>query len=111
MVLLDNSAHSVYMAQTGVVGAPAGQSYPTHLTPFKLVSTDTTMTGDTLKIVFEAQSDGVKVVKTYNLQKGSTAMGVQHDVYNVDRASDTTSLYITLSHASPTHSNKTLLTT
>src|SRR5690606_13037239 len=54
MVLLDNSAQSVYMAQTGVVGAPAGQSYPTHLTPFRLVSTDTALAGDTLKVVFEA---------------------------------------------------------
>src|SRR3546814_6640905 len=42
---------------------------PTHLTPFTLVSTDTTMTGDKLDIVFEAQSDNVKVVKTYRSEE------------------------------------------
>src|SRR5690606_6449172 len=50
MVLLDNSSASTYMAQTGVIGAPSGQSYPTHLTPFQLVSTDTRLTGDSLDV-------------------------------------------------------------
>ncbi|MFW7340715.1 membrane protein insertase YidC [Pollutimonas sp. H1-120] len=96
MVLLDNSAHSVYLAQTGIVGAPSGQSYPTHLTPFRLVSTDTVLNGETLKVVFEAESDGVKVVKTYTLHKGRYDIGVQHDVYNVGTAPITPSLYLQL---------------
>lgn len=96
MVLLDNSAHSVYLAQTGIVGAPAGQSYPTHLTPFKLVSSDKVMTGDTLKVVFEAESDGVKVVKTYTLHKGRYDIDVQHDVYNMGSTPITPSLYLQL---------------
>src|SRR5690606_3832969 len=96
MVLLDNSADSVYLAQTGIVGAPAGQSYPTHLTPFRLVSTDTVLSGDTLNVVFEAESDGVKVVKTYTLHKGRYDIGVQHDVYNVGTAPVTPSLYLQL---------------
>jgi YidC/Oxa1 family membrane protein insertase len=96
MVLLDNSADSVYLAQTGIVGAPAGQSYPTHLTPFRLVSTDTVLSGDTLNVVFEAESDGVKVVKTYTLHKGRYDIGVQHDVYNVGTAPITPSLYLQL---------------
>src|SRR3546814_5200815 len=54
------------------------------------------MTGDTLKIVFEAQSDGVKVVKTYTLHKGRYDIGVQHDVYNVGSAAVTPSLYLQL---------------
>ncbi len=96
MVLLDNSAHSVYLAQTGIVGAPSGQSYPTHLTPFRLVSTDTVLSGETLKVVFEAESDGVKVVKTYTLHKGRYDIGVQHDVYNAGTAPITPSLYLQL---------------
>ncbi|UYO93743.1 membrane protein insertase YidC [Pollutimonas sp. M17] len=96
MVLLDNSAQSVYMAQTGVVGAPAGQSYPTHLTPFRLVSSDTALAGDTLKVVFEAESGGVKVVKTYTLHKGRYDIDVQHDVYNVGDTAITPSLYLQL---------------
>src|SRR5690606_16722508 len=56
MVLLDDSATSTYLAQSGIVGAPAGESFPTHLTPLKLVSTERSLTGDTLDVVFEAQS-------------------------------------------------------
>src|SRR5690606_7034902 len=33
--LLDRRPGYTYVAQTGVVGAPAGQSFPTHLTPFR----------------------------------------------------------------------------
>jgi len=96
MVLLDNSSQSVYLAQTGVIGAPAGQSYPTHLTPFKLVSSDRSLTGDTLKVVFEAQSDQVKVVKTYTLHRGRYDIEVRHDIQNLGAAAISPSLYLQL---------------
>ncbi|WP_353147545.1 membrane protein insertase YidC [Pollutimonas bauzanensis] len=96
MVLLDNSASSVYLAQTGVIGAPAGASYPTHLTPFKLVSSENNLTGDSLKVVFESETDGVKVVKTYTLHKGRYDIQVQHDIYNLGTTAVTPSLYLQL---------------
>ena len=34
-VLLERGAGRTYIVQTGVVGAPAGQQFPTHLTAFK----------------------------------------------------------------------------
>ncbi|KAG1385552.1 hypothetical protein G6F59_017337 [Rhizopus arrhizus] len=37
-VLLDRSAGLNYVVQSGVVGAPNGQSFPTHQTPFRLVT-------------------------------------------------------------------------
>src|SRR5690606_16780044 len=46
MVLLNNQPGSIYLAQTGIVGAPQGQSFPTHLTPFELTSTETSLAGD-----------------------------------------------------------------
>ncbi len=96
MVLLDDSAAYTYLAQTGVVGAPAGQSFPTHLTPFKLVSTQRTLTGDKLDVVFEAQSGDVKVVKTYTLHKGRYDIDVRHDVYNEGSTPVSPSLYLQL---------------
>ncbi|MFA7625232.1 MAG: membrane protein insertase YidC, partial [Pusillimonas sp.] len=96
MVLLDNSPSSFYVAQTGVVGAPAGQNFPTHLTPFRLVSTDTTLAGDTLDVVFEAESDGVKVIKTYTLARGSYDINVKHVIQNTGSAPVTPSLYLQL---------------
>ncbi|NYT61479.1 membrane protein insertase YidC [Alcaligenaceae bacterium] len=96
MVLLDDSPSSVYLAQSGIIGAPAGASYPTHLTPFKLVSSQNTLTGDTLKVVFESVSDDVKVVKTYTLHKDRYDIQVEHDIYNLGAAPVSPSLYLQL---------------
>lgn len=96
MVLLDNTPNAFYVAQTGVVGAPAGQSFPTHLTLFRLVSADTALTGDTLDVVFEGESDGVKVTKTYTLERGSYNIHVKHNIQNTGNAPVTPSLYLQL---------------
>jgi YidC/Oxa1 family membrane protein insertase len=96
MVLLDNTKNYTYVAQTGIVGAPAGQNYPTHLTPFELVSSDTTLKGDTLNVVFQAQADGVVVTKTYTLHKGSYVINVSHTVQNTSNAPINPSLYLQL---------------
>jgi len=96
MMLLDDSPGSIYMAQTGLVGAPQGQSYPTHLTPFRLVSSERTLTGDKLDVVFEAQSGGVRVVKTYTLHKGRYDIDVKHEVYNLGDAPISPSVYLQL---------------
>lgn len=96
MMLLDDSASLTYLVQAGVVGAPQGQSFPTHLTPFQLTSSERTMSGDTLKVVFEALSDGLKVVRTYTLHKGSYDIDVQNDLYNVGAAPVNPSVYYQL---------------
>lgn len=94
MLLLDNQPDRIYLAQTGVVGAPQGQSYPTHLTPYTLVSSD--VQGDTTKVVFEATADDVKVIKTYTLHKDSYDILVQHDIYNLGTAPIDPSIYLQL---------------
>ncbi|HRK85342.1 MAG TPA: membrane protein insertase YidC [Alcaligenes faecalis] len=95
MLLLDNSASSIYLAQSGMVGI-AGQNLPNHLTPFTLVSTERALTGDTLNVVFEATSDNVKVTKTYTLHKGRYDIQVRHDIQNQSGAAITPSLYLQL---------------
>ena len=96
MVLLNNQPGSTYLAQTGIVGAPQGQSFPTHLTPFRLTSTETSMTGDTLDVVFEAEADGARVVKTYTLHRGRYDIDVRHDVFNIGDAPISPSVYLQL---------------
>lgn len=96
MVLLDNSNFSTYVAQSGVVGAPAGQSYPTHLTPFRLVSENTDLSGQQLDIVFEATADQVRVIKTYTLTKGSYDIKVSHTIENQGEQTITPSVYLQL---------------
>ncbi|HUH87562.1 MAG TPA: membrane protein insertase YidC, partial [Pusillimonas sp.] len=96
MVLLNNQPGSTYLAQTGIVGAPQGQSFPTHLTPFRLVSTETALSGDRLDVVFEAESGGVRVVKTYTLNRGRYDIQVRHDVYNQGQTAVSPSVYLQL---------------
>lgn len=95
-VLLDRSAGLNYVAQTGVVGAANGQNFPTHLTPFRVVSTERQMTGDSLVVTFEAESGGVKVTKTFTLHRGRYDIDVRHDLANVGSAPVTPALYLQL---------------
>lgn len=96
MVLLDQSAARIYLAQTGVIGAPAGASFPTHRTPFRITSTPRTLDGEALDVVFEAESNGLKVVKTYTLRKSRYDIGVRHDMANATTAPLSPSLYYQL---------------
>ena len=93
-VLLDRSAGLNYVVQTGVVGAPSGQSFPTHQTPFRLVSQERELTGDNLVVTFEGESGGVKVTKTFTLHRGRYDIDVRHDLANVGTAPVTPSLYL-----------------
>jgi len=79
-----------------VVGAPSAQGFPTHQTPFRLVSTDNTMTGNLLNVVFEAESGGLKVTKTYTLHRGRYDINVRHDMTNVSGDPLRPSLYMQL---------------
>jgi YidC/Oxa1 family membrane protein insertase len=95
-VLLDRSAGLNYVVQTGVVGAPNGQTFPTHQTPFRLVSQERELTGDNLVVTFEGESGGVKVTKTFTLHRGRYDIDVRHDLANVGAAPVTPSLYLQL---------------
>ncbi len=83
-VLLDRRAGYTYVAQTGVVGAPAGQNYPTHLTPFRFIGQE--RDGNRTKVSFEATSDNVRVVKIFTLTDGSYAIDVRHEIHNLGDA-------------------------
>ena len=95
-VLLDRSSSLQYVVQSGIVGAPAGQSYPTHQTPFRLTSSERSMSGDTLVVTFEAQSGGVRLVKTFTLRRGQYDIAVRHEVQNVGSQPANPSLYLQL---------------
>ena len=95
-VLLDRSAGLNYVAQTGVVGAPDGQSFPTHQTPFRVVSTERQLSGDSLVVAFEGESGGLKVTKTFTLHRGRYDIDVRHDLANVGAAAVKPSLYLQL---------------
>ncbi|CAM5191450.1 Membrane protein insertase YidC OS=Castellaniella defragrans OX=75697 GN=yidC PE=3 SV=1 [Castellaniella defragrans] len=107
MYLLNDQPGDMYVAQTGLVGAPQGSSYPTHLTPFTLVGSGPVVKGDTTEISFEATSGQVRVVKTFILDKNSYDIHVRNDVYNLGDQPIDPSLYLQLTRDSHEPPNTT----
>ncbi|NGR06737.1 membrane protein insertase YidC [bacterium SGD-2] len=93
--LLDRRAGYTYVAQSGVVGAPAGQSFPTHLTPFRYVGEQPAADGRTA-LRFEAESGNVRLVKTYLVAPGSYDIRVSHEIHNLGDTPIQPSVYLQL---------------
>ena len=93
-VLFDESKERVYVAQTGLIG---GQ-LPTHKSPMRFAGERQLKDGqNTLALRFESEEvNGVKLVKTYTLQRGSYAIGVRHEVINQGAAAVSPQLYMQL---------------
>jgi YidC/Oxa1 family membrane protein insertase len=97
MVLLEQTEQRTYLAQSGLVGsADAAQPYPTHRTPFKLVSGDRALRGEQLQLRFEAESGGVKLAKVFTFKRGSYDIDVRHELTNTGSAPATPTLYMQL---------------
>ena len=94
MVLLDQSSSRVYMAQTGLIGG----DFPTHKAPMSFSGERTLKDGQNeLNLRFEsAAKNGVKLVKTYTLKRGSYVIDVKHEVVNNGQASVSPQLYMQL---------------
>ncbi|MFM1924880.1 MAG: Membrane protein insertase YidC [Pseudomonadota bacterium] len=93
-VFLDQSSTRVYNAQTGLIGG----DFPTHKSPMKFSGERSLKDGQnelTLRFESDAQN-GVKLVKTYTLQRGSYAIGVKHEVVNTGSAPVSPQLYLQL---------------
>ena len=93
-VLFDESKDRVYVAQTGLIG---GQ-WPTHKSAMRFAGDRQLKDGqNTLTLRFESDEvGGVKMVKTYTLQRGSYAIGVKHEVINKGAAAVSPQLYMQL---------------
>lgn len=98
-VLLDQTPGYFYVAQTGLVGATAGNAnLPTHRTPFTAVPGPRTLKAgkDALQVAFEAQSGGVKLTKTYTFHRGSYQIDVRHAVTNIGEQPIAPQIYLQL---------------
>jgi YidC/Oxa1 family membrane protein insertase len=97
-VLLDDSKDRVYVAQTGVIGGTTAGTFPNHKTAM-------TVTGDRflkdgqgeLVIRFSSEAvGGIKVLKSYTIQRGAYAMSVKHELTNVSSDPIAPQLYLQL---------------
>ena len=98
VVLLHDDPGRVYVAQSGLVGAAAGTSFPTHRTPFTVAEGPRALQGDAkaVELVLSAESGGVRLKRTYRLERGSYVIGVRDEVTNLGEAPVRPTLYMQL---------------
>jgi YidC/Oxa1 family membrane protein insertase len=99
VVLFDDSKDRVYLAQTGLIPGANGAAAPNHKTVMKLVAKDRELQdgSNELSVRFESpEVGGVKLVKTYTVQRGSYVIAVKHEVVNTGSAPVTPQLYMQL---------------
>ncbi len=98
VVLQEVSAHRTYLAQSGLIGAPEGQSFPTHRTLWKALEGPRTLEPgrDALTVRFAAESGAVRVIKSYTFHRGRHDVEVTHEVTNLTDAPLAPALYLQL---------------
>lgn len=85
VVLLDQSASRLYVAQTGLISPRAGVNLPNHLSAMTVLPGERTLAAgaNELVLAFEAATaDGHRLRKTYTFQRGNYAVGVKHEFIN-----------------------------
>lgn len=93
VVLFDRTRERVYLAQSGLIGAP---DLPNHLTVLQAQPGETALKDgvDELSVVFESPvQGGAKLTKTLTFSRDSYAVKVKHDVANVGSAALAPQLY------------------
>ena len=93
-VLLNKSAAQTYVVQSGLTGAPTGSLYPTHLANFTLASEQRELVDDQLIIKFVSEASGVRLTKTFTLERGSYAIRVDHQIENLSAQPVSPSVYL-----------------
>ena len=99
VVLLDNSAERIYMAQTGLISSVPGVNLPTHKTPMTARPGMRSLKGKdkNLSLVFESvPQGGVQLIKTYTFKAGDYAIDVKHDIVNTSNQDVAPQLYYQL---------------
>ncbi len=94
-VLLQESATHTYVAQSGLIGG----DFPNHKTVMTAAKGERELKDGAkdLTVRFESpEKNGVKLVKTYTLQRGSYAVAVKYDIANTGSAPVSPQLYLQL---------------
>jgi len=99
VVLFDQSAQRVYLAQSGLITTQPGISLPNHLTLMQALPGERTLADGAkeLSVSFESpEVGGTKLVKTYTFHRGDYTVGVKHEFRNGSAAAISPQLYLQL---------------
>ena len=99
VVLLDQSAQRLYVAQTGLITTQPGVNLPNHLTVMSVIPGERDLTAGTNELTLRFESpaiDGRKLIKTYTLHRGDYTIGVKHEFMNQGSTPVSPQLYLQL---------------
>ena len=99
VVLLEQTAKRLYLAQTGLVNTVPGVALPNHFTQMTAAPGERTLAAgaNEISVRFESPAvDGVKLVKTYTIKRGEYTMAVKHEVVNQGSVPVKPQLYLQL---------------
>jgi len=85
IVLLDQSASRLYVAQTGLISPRAGVNLPNHLTTMEALPGERSLAEGANELVLSFESpaiDGHRLRKTYTFKRGNYAVAVSHQLIN-----------------------------
>ncbi len=103
VTLFDQRTGVRYIAQEGLIGAPEGSSFPTHRTEFAMESAGpvTLASGaPSVALRLSASSGGLKVQRTYTLDRGSYQLQVRDEITNVGATPVVPTMYMQLTRDS-----------
>lgn len=101
VVLLDEKPPGrIYVAQTGLIGAPAGSTWPNHRTPFEVLKAPAKDAQNAVSATLRANTGGVQVDRTYTLAAGSYVVQVRTEITNLGEAPIRPVLYLQLTRDS-----------
>ena len=99
MVLMDESAARLYVAESGLIPKSGGPGLPNHHTVMALVPGERTLAAgqDAVQVRFESSAvGGVRLVKTYTFKRGDYVIDVKNEVFNESGAAVSPRLYLQL---------------
>ena len=99
VVLFDESADRLYVAESGLIPAAGGSGLPNHHTVMTLVAGERSLAAgqNALQVKFESPAvGGVKLVKTYTFKRGDYVVDVKNEVVNESGAAVSPRLYLQL---------------
>jgi YidC/Oxa1 family membrane protein insertase len=99
VVLFEQSAKRLYVAQTGLVTGAGGVALPNHFTAMTAVPGERTLAAGANELALRFESplvDGVKLAKTYTFKRGEYTVAVKHEVINQGAAAISPQLYLQL---------------
>ena len=99
VLLFDQSAKRLYLAQTGLITNQAGVQLPNHLTAMKVLTSERALADGAAQVELKLESpaiDGRRLVKTYTFKRGDYVVAVKHEVFNEGSAPVSPQLYLQL---------------